>query len=167
MMLAQDLVGDMITRDEIVASRRAFDVTAPLTEFEQSLMANRFDVSRTPAEAPRDLEDELYTFREPVAAEAPVNDPTSYNAEYANYLRWQLIAAMVAHDDAWKAFQELVLLPFVRQRKQEDDAYQGSDRDEAFVRRCRRLNAEEFVRHILALTNDAGQVAKPVLMGGK
>lgn len=166
-VMARDIVEDMIVRDEIISSRKAFDMSTPLTEQEELLLANRFDVSETPrqVDTPRDLEDELYTFREPQAVTAPVSDPSSYGTEYQLYLRWQAIAAMVAHEDAWLAFQELVLLPFVQQRRQEDDGYTGHDRDKAFALRLRRLAADEFIRYIIAVSNDAGQVPKPSLMG--
>lgn len=167
--MSQDLVADIIMHDEIAASMQAFDLTRPLTQEEELRLANQFDVSRTPdpgpsPRAPRELEDELYNQG---GETSPTSGVRAANAEYQTYLRWQAIAAMVAHEEAWLAFQELVLLPYVRQRRAEDEGYQGDDRDKIIALRQRRVNAQEFVRHVLAAAGSAGQVPRPVLTDGK
>ena len=157
-----------ILASEVVASAAAFDLNLPLTDEEQGILADQFDVSRTPtARAPRELEDELYTYREPAAPEGVATDPAQYGAEYRTYLRWQSVAAIAANDDVWLAFQELVLIPFVKRCKAEDDEYTGFDRDQAFALRLRRRAVEEFSRYILATVTSAGEVPRPVLIGEK
>lgn len=157
----RDLVSDIIINDDVIKSAQAFDLSAPLTPDEKSIMANLFDVSTTP----RELEDELYTGREETSKGAMSANFKSYSDEYQRYLAWQAIAAMVAHEDAWEAFQELILRPFVAQRKAEDDNYAGDDPNKAFGLRQRRLAAEEFFRHIVSAATAADDVPRPVLIG--
>lgn len=168
--MERDLVAGLIEGEELAAevagSAAAFDLNLPLTEEEMSLLSDQFDVSRTPSEnAPRDLEDELYTYREKPSASAVASTPSEYSAEYLAYLRWQEIAAIGANDAAWLAFQELVLLPFVKRLKVDDENYRGHDPNEAFSLRLRYRTAKEFLTHILSTVGTAGEVQQPVLIG--
>lgn len=165
--VASIIEGELLAA-EVERSAAAFDLNSPLTAVEQGLLADQWDISRMPSErAPRELEDELYTYREPVTVEGAATDPAEYGAEYRTYLRWQAIAAIAANDDVWLAFQELVLIPFVKRCKAEDDGYTGYDRDQAFSLRLRRRVAEEFARYILATVTSAGEVPRPILIGDK
>lgn len=166
----RDVVAGIIEGEELAAevalSAAEFDLNSPLTETELAQLADQFDVSTTPsARAPRELEDELYTYRDKPSPEAVATDPAEYGAEYRAYLRWQAIAAVAADDETWLAIQELVLVPFVRQCKLEDEGYDGYDQAQAFSLRLRHRVAKEFARHVIATFTSAAEVARPSLIG--
>ena len=161
--MLQDVVADLINKDEIIATQRAFDLNAPLTEAERLLMANELDVSLTPAQdAPR-----LRVIDEDVFAATDVsavaNNQNDYNQLYAHYLGCQALATIVAYEEGWEAFQKKVLSPYIQARKGEEEGYTGDDRDKIYALRLRRTAAMDFARYIMTVMIEAAEVPKPSL----
>ena len=88
-------------------------------------------------------------------------DSNSYNTQYVHYLKCQLIAALAAFE-GWESFNELVLKVYVRERKRENADYQGDDPNKAFSLRIRQQTAEDFVRFIRLMVQEAINTPKPV-----
>jgi hypothetical protein len=153
--------------ENIHDSLALFDLNAPLTE-EELTAAGMLVVlpgarPEQAAEGMPLLKDIEENDAEPVDAVAAVIDGNSYNAQYARYLQCQALAALVAFDDGWRSFEEVVLKAYVSARKREDAEYRGSDPNTAFALRIKKQTAEDFVKFIHAVINEAVATPKPSL----
>jgi len=152
--------------DDILEANQNFDLNTPLTAAElvqagmlHVLLADRPQESGNPVLKDLDeVEDAA-----PVDAVAEFINSDSYNARYAYYLKCQAIAALVAFDEGWKGFEELILKPYVQARKRENAEYRGDDPNKVFSLRVRQQAAEDFIRFIRVMLNEAIATPKPAL----
>jgi len=150
----------------IQSSLNDFDLTAPLTDEELQAMGMLATLPndterRVGVPLLKDLDEEDDT--PPVDVVLAVTDENSYNVLYAHYLRCQALAALVAFEEGWKSFEELVLKAYVQQRRAENKEYKGDDPNKAFSLRIREQTAEDFVKFIKAVVAEAVSTKKPVL----
>ena len=155
---------------DIQASESTFDLNSVLTREEQEMMG--VIVASMPKEAPvlkspvlKDLED---VDDEPaVDAVEAVTDGSAYNQRYAHYMRCQALAALVAFDEGWKAFEDLVLKVYLLARRRENKDYKGDDPNKAFSLRIREQTAEDFMKFIHAMLAEAVNTPKPSIAAKK
>ena len=149
--------------DEILDSRRSFDLNAPLTPEEQAMIGQ----ATSPAGKTQDASFRVREIEEgiPEASaepEAEITSNSEYNERYMYYSRCQALLALVAFDEGWKAFQE-VLTGYVNKQRRANAEYRGDDRDRVFSLRLRQIAAEDFLAYINGAIAEAAQVQRPVL----
>jgi hypothetical protein len=154
------------TFNEIGASRENFDLSAPLTEQEleyAGMVTGKATRSKDTTETPilKDLED--LEPEQPTDAVAVFMDGKSYNTQYVRYLKCQALASLVAFEEGWKAFEEIVLKAYLVRKKLENDNYRGDDPNKAFSLRLRKQEAEDFIKYMRAVIAEAVNTPKPVL----
>jgi hypothetical protein len=154
--LDRDIIADILNLESIEQSQRAFDIGGPAIVEEEPSEPQQEDA---PFRLQTVEDDSRFVGSTPVS----VRSNSDYNQQYAYYLSCQSISALVAFDEGWKAFKDLVLLPYVAQRINEDQGYSGDDPHKAFALRCRRREAELFARCIIEQAENAADVPKPVL----
>ena len=151
---------------DVVNAQEKFDLNAPLTD-EELVAAGMLAVlpSKLTQEASGPVLKDLDDLDDvaPTDAVADFIDGDSYNGRYAHYLKCQALAALVAFDEGWSSFEELILKPYVRERKRENAEYRGEDPNKAFSLRLRQQAAEDFVRFIRYMINEAVATPKPAL----
>jgi hypothetical protein len=154
---------------EIDASMESFDIGAPLTakELEYAGMLGVLPAvqpkqvsSVTEMPLLREIEDVEDPETDAVAALADRND---YNVQYVRYMRCQALAALAAFTEGWSALEEMALKDFVRNVKRENDEYRGTDPNKSFSLRIRQQTAEDFLRFIRQVVNEAIMTPKPAL----
>lgn len=159
---------DPETLSDIRGSLDVFNLSAPLTDEELALAGM---MSALPGEvtsrlksmpAVRDLDD--VSDDSPIDAVAAVLDGTSYNIQYAHYLRCQALASLVAFEEGWKSFEELILKAYVVARRRENKEYKGDDPNKAFSLRIREQVAEDFIGFIQSVIFEAVNTPKPSLV---
>ena len=159
--------------NNILKANQDFDLNAPLTEEEliQTGMVTVLPSRPSPAASEsttpvlKDL-DEMED-DSPVDAVADFIDGSSYNGRYQHYSKCQAIAALVAFEEGWESFEELILKPYVQERKRENKEYRGEDPNKAFSLRLKQQAAEDFVRAIRIGINEAVTTPKPALEAKK
>jgi hypothetical protein len=157
-----------ILRDlnDIQMSRENFDLSTPLTEQELEYAGMALGTKTRPrdsVETPilKDLED--VEIDQPVDAVDTFQDGRSYNAQYMRYLKCQALASLVAFEEGWKAFEEVVLKAYLVKKKLDNDSYRGDDPNKAFSLRLRKQEAEDFVKYMRSVIAEAVSTPKPVL----
>jgi hypothetical protein len=155
--------------ESVSSSADTFDLRAPLTE-DELVYAGLLGV--LPAFTPklvtpveeipllRDIEDS----EEPVvdAIEA-LTDRGSYNQQYAHYMRCQALVALAAFTEGWSVFETMALKSFVTRARRSNEEYRGSDPNKAFELRIKQQTAEDFIKFIRAVVNEAIATPKPAL----
>jgi|SRR6267142_1607416 len=155
------------TLGNINDSLEQFDLNSPLTEEELRVAGmltvlpsmRRDSIEATPVL--QDIEDPGDDTSVDVVASFVNRD--DYNAQYAHYMRCQALAALVAFTDGWKSFEEMVLKTYVSARRLENSGYKGDDPNKAFSLRIREQTAEDFMRFIKVMINEAITTPKPTL----
>lgn len=162
---------DQQTFEEIVESQSALDMSAPLTDEELEHFGMVVGKTPTPKEENstpvlKDLDDveEAPASEDAVAVYA---DGKSYNTQYVQYLQCQALASLIAFEEGWKAFENLVVKPYLVMRKRENDGYRGDDPNKAFSLRVKKQESEDFVKFMRAKIAEAINTPKPVLGGKK
>jgi hypothetical protein len=141
---------------------KEFDLNQPLTDEELVELGYKSPKVKASKELPliKDLDE---TEDETVDDVSKFVDSNSYNSQYVHYLKCQSLAALAAFDEGWKSFEELVLKAYVRERKRENADYQGDDPNKAFSLRIRQQTAEDFVKFIRSMIQEAINTPKPTL----
>jgi len=146
------------------------DINAPLTPEEYAMMGQALEQWGDDAPSANKLPDvavKLHDFDEDTFAPTgvqPVADTNKdYNQLYAHYLKCQSLVTIMAFEEGWKNFKEMVLYAYVKMKIRESKEYTGDNRDKLSNLAIRLRTAEDFVRFIETSMAEATAVQKPVL----
>ena len=149
--------------ENIRKSRDQFDLSAELTPVERQMLGEivRESTDERVLDEPvriKDIEEDDFTAIDVVDL---VMNNREYNERYAYYVRCQTLATLVAFEDGWNNFQDMVLKAYVRMRRMENKEYRGDDRDKAHALRLKQQAAEDFVSFINSSMQEARNYPKP------